>query len=253
MGNSTCGVALVTGAARRIGRTIALRLASEGFVVAVHYHASSGEAADLVAEITSHGGQATAFSADLASTTDVATLVPRVAKALGPLTLLVNNASLFERDTLATLTDASWDAHLTINLRAPVMLAQAFARQLPPGTKGNIVNLIDQKVLNLTPYYTSYTAAKAGLWALTQTLAQELAPRIRVNAIGPGPTLPNQTQSAADFARYAAAMPLGIGPSPEDIAATVSYILAMPALTGHMIPLDGGEHLGWATPRRTDA
>lgn len=250
MAEARPGVALITGAARRIGRAIALRLAADGFAVAVHYHASRAEAEELVAGIVARGGRAAAIAADLGRHDEVAALVPRAARALGPLTLLVNNASLFERDSLASLTKASWDSHLAVNLEAPVMLAQAFARDLPEGVPGNIVNLIDQKVLNLTPYYLSYTAAKAGLWALTRTLAQELAPRIRVNAIGPGPTLPNKTQSADEFAAYAASMPLGRGTTPEEIAAAVAYILATPSLTGHLIPLDGGEHLGWAHPRR---
>lgn len=241
--------ALVTGAARRIGRALALALAQDGYAVAVHYHRSAAEAAAVVAAIGSAGGRAVALDADLADAGAVAALVPRATEALGPLGLLVNNASLFERDVLATVTEASWRAHVAVNLRAPLFLTQAFARQLPEGGSGNVINLIDQKVLNLTPYYLSYTASKAALWALTQTLAQELAPRIRVNAIGPGPTLPNKTQTEAAFQRYAATMPMGHGATLDDVTRAARFILATPALTGHLIPLDGGEHLGWSTPR----
>jgi len=249
MVDATAPAALVTGAARRIGRGIARALAADGYAVAVHYHRSAAEAAAVVAEIEADGGRAVALGADLEDFDAAIGLVPRAVEALGALGLLVNNASLFERDRLDTVTAASWRAHIAVNLEAPVFLTQAFARQLPGGAAGNVINLIDQKVLNLTPFYLSYTAAKAALWALTQTLAQELAPRIRVNAIGPGPTLPNKTQTEATFARYAASMPLGRGATVEDIARAVRFILASPALTGHLVPLDGGEHLGWATPR----
>jgi len=241
--------ALVTGAARRIGRALALSLAGNGYAVAVHYNRSAAEAEAVVAEVRARGARAVALATDLADHAAVVRLVPAAAEALGPLDLLVNNASLFERDVLADVTEASWRAHLAVNLQAPVFLTQAFARQVPPGTAGNVVNLIDQKVLNLAPAYLSYTAAKAALWALTQTLALELAPAIRVNAIGPGPTLPNTTQTDEAFQRYAAAMPLGRGASPEDLARTLHYILETPSLTGHMIPVDGGEHLGWAMPK----
>lgn len=242
-------VALVTGAARRIGRALAHALAEDGYAVAAHFNRSADDAAALVASIQARGGRAVAFGADLADHDAVAGLVPRAVAALGPLTVLVNNASLFERDVLADVTEASWRAHLAVNLQAPVFLTQAFARQLPAGAAGNVINLIDQKVLNLSPAYLSYTAAKAALWALTQTLALELAPAIRVNAIGPGPTLPNKTQTDTDFARYAAAMPLGHGATPEDVARALRFLLATPSATGLLIPVDGGEHLGWATPR----
>jgi NAD(P)-dependent dehydrogenase (short-subunit alcohol dehydrogenase family) len=244
------GAALVTGAARRIGRVIARDLAAAGWPVAVHYHRSREDADSLVAEIAAAGGRAVALAADLAREAEVETLVPRAAAALGPLACLVNNASEFVMDKIDTVTRASWDVHIETNLRAPLVLSQAFARQLPAGSEGNIINLLDQRVLSLTPYFLSYTVAKAGLWTLTQTLALGLAPRIRVNGIGPGPTLPSPRQTEAQFAAQCAAMPLGRGTTPEEIAATVRFILAAPSLTGQIIALDGGQHLGWAVPAR---
>ena len=246
----TPGAALVTGAARRIGRAIARDLAAAGWAVAVHYHRSREDAEGLVGEIEAAGGRAVALAADLVHEPEVETLVPRAAAALGPLACLVNNASEFVMDKIDTVTRASWDAHIETNLRAPLVLSQAFARQLPPGGAGNIINLLDQRVLSLTPYFLSYTVAKSGLWTLTQTLALALAPRIRVNGIGPGPTLPSPRQTPAQFAAQCAAMPLGHGTTPEEIAAAVRFILAAPSLTGQIIALDGGQHLGWTVPAR---
>jgi NAD(P)-dependent dehydrogenase (short-subunit alcohol dehydrogenase family) len=171
--------------------------------------------------------------------------VPRAVAALGPLGCLVNNASSFENDAVATATRASWDEHIEVNLRAPLVLMQGFAAQLPEAASGAIINMLDQRVWSLTPYFVSYTVSKAGLWTLTQTMALALAPRIRVNGIGPGPTLPSPRQSEEQFARQCAAVPLRRGTSPEEIAAAVRFILAAPAMTGQMIALDGGQHLGW--------
>jgi NAD(P)-dependent dehydrogenase (short-subunit alcohol dehydrogenase family) len=165
-------------------------------------------------------------------------------------TCLVNNASAFEMDKVDTATRESWDRHIETGLRAPLVLSQAFAQQLPEEIDGNIINMLDQRVWKLTPYFLSYTVAKTGLWTLTQTLALALAPRIRVNGIGPGPTLPSERQSAEQFRLQQAAVPLKRGPALDEIAATVRYILATPSLTGQMIALDGGEHLGWAQPAR---
>jgi NAD(P)-dependent dehydrogenase (short-subunit alcohol dehydrogenase family) len=242
--------ALVTGAAKRIGRAIALDLARHGWAVAVHYHRSAAEAAELVREIEQAGGRAVALPADLAREAHTHALIARAAEALGPLTCLVNNASLFEMDRIETVTRASWDAHIETNLWAPLVLSQDLAGQLPTGSHGNIVNMLDQRVWNLTPYFLSYTVAKAGLWTLTRTLALALAPRIRVNGIGPGPTLPSPRQSAEQFAEQCRAMPLGRGTTLEEICAAVQYILNAPAMTGQMIALDGGQHLGWAQPSR---
>jgi NAD(P)-dependent dehydrogenase (short-subunit alcohol dehydrogenase family) len=237
--------ALVTGAARRIGRAIALALAVDGWAVAVHYHASQAPADALVAEIAHAGGQAVALAADLADEIAVAGLVPRAVAALGPLGCLVNNASFFENDTVATATRAGWDEHIEVNLRAPFVLMQEFAAQLPTAASGAIINMLDQRVWSLTPYFVSYTVSKAGLWTLTRTMALALAPRIRVNGIGPGPTLPSPRQSEEQFARQCASVPLRRGTSPEEIAAAIRFILAAPAMTGQMIALDGGQHLGW--------
>jgi NAD(P)-dependent dehydrogenase (short-subunit alcohol dehydrogenase family) len=242
------GAALVTGAAKRLGRATALALADDGYDVAVHYGSSKSDADAVVAAIAAKGRRAVALSADLSHETDTQKLVAAATKALGPLTCLVNNASLFERDEALTVTRASWDAHFETNLRAPFVLMQEFARQLPDTANGAIVNIVDERVWNLTPHFVSYTLSKAGLWTLTQVMAMALAPRIRVNAIGPGPTLPSPRQSAEQFAKQQASVPLQHGATPEEIAAAVRFILSSGAMTGQMIALDGGQHLGWAQP-----
>lgn len=238
--------ALVTGAGRRIGRAIALALGRDGWAVAVHYHRSRAEAEAVVGEIAAAGGRAVALGADLAREAEVERLVPRAAEALGPLGALVNNASVFEQDSALGATRASWDRHLEVNLRAPFVLMQHFARQLPPDAEGAVVNLLDERVWSLTPHFVSYTLSKAGLWSLTRSLALAFAPRIRVNGVGPGPTLPSPRQSEAQFRRQQEMMPLRRGTTPEEVAAAVRFILSAPAMTGQMIALDGGQHLGWA-------
>ena len=238
--------ALVTGGARRIGRALVLALAEAGFAVAVHHHRSGAEAEALVAEIGRAGGTAVALAADLADEAAVQSLLPQAAVALGPIGVLVNNASVFENDAVATVSSQGWDAHLAINLRAPFVLSQEFAARLPPDAGGVIINLLDERVWNLTPYFVSYTVSKAALWTLTRTMALALAPRIRVNGIGPGPTLPSPRQSAEQFLERCRSLPLRRGTSPDEIAAALRFILAAPAMTGQMIALDGGEHLGWA-------
>jgi NAD(P)-dependent dehydrogenase (short-subunit alcohol dehydrogenase family) len=245
---ATPGAVLVTGAARRIGRAIALDLARHGWRVAVHYGTSGAEAEEVVGEIRDAGGKAVALHADLVKESEVERLVPDAAAALGPLTCLVNNASTFVMDTADTVTRQSWDAHIEANLRAPFVLSQAFARQLPRDWHGNIVNLLDERVWKLTPYFISYTVSKMGLWTLTRTLALALAPRIRVNGIGPGPALPSPRQSDAQFAELCASMPLRHGTTPQEIAEAVRFILSAPAMTGQMIALDSGQHLSWHLP-----
>jgi NAD(P)-dependent dehydrogenase (short-subunit alcohol dehydrogenase family) len=240
--------ALVTGACKRIGSAIALALAEDGFDIAVHYGTSRAEADDVVAAIAAKGGRAVALAADLSDERATIDLHAAAIKALGPMTCLINNASVFERDEALTVTRASWDAHLETNLRAPFVLMQEFARNLPASATGVIVNLLDERVWNLTPHFVSYTLSKAGLWTLTQVMAMALAPRIRVNAIGPGPTLPSPRQSAAQFQRQGASVPLQRGATPEEIAAAVRFIVGAGAMTGQMIALDGGQHLGWAQP-----
>lgn len=241
------GAALVTGAALRIGREIALELAREGYSVALHYRGSDRAAASLVEEIGALGGQAVALQADLTREAEVAGLVGRAADGLGQtLTALINNASVFEKDDALTATRESWDLHMEANLRAPFVLMQHFARALPERAEGAIVNVLDQRVWSLTPHFVSYTLSKAGLWALTQSMALALAPRIRVNGIGPGPTLRNTRQAEADFEAQWRAVPLGRPTAPAEIAQAVLFLLRTPSVTGQMIALDGGEHLGWA-------
>jgi NAD(P)-dependent dehydrogenase (short-subunit alcohol dehydrogenase family) len=237
--------ALVTGGAKRLGRAIALALAEAGFSVAVHYNASAAEAARTADEIRVRGVQATVLGADLAVEAEVERLVPAAVAALGPLGVLVNNASTFERDDWFDATRASWDRHVEANLRAPFVLMLAFARALPEGAEGAIVNLLDQRVWSLTGNFLSYTVSKAGLWALTQTMALALAPRIRVNGIGPGPAAPSPRQSEQQFARQAAAVPLGRGTSPEEVGRLAVALLALPSVTGQMVAPDGGQHLQW--------
>ncbi len=241
------GAALVTGAGQRIGRAITRALADAGFAVAIHCRSAPGEARTLAAEIEARGGQSAVFVADLTEPAAITRLVADAAAALGPLTLLVNNAAIFESDDIRSLTRERWERQFAINLEAPVFLAQAFAAQAPAG-RSAIINLIDQRVLRTTPQFFSYTLAKAALATATRTLAQALAPRIRVNAVAPGPTLPSARQRAEDFARQTAALPLGRGPTPEEVAAAVVFLATAASVTGALIPVDGGQHLAWATP-----
>ena len=234
---------LITGAARRIGRAIALDMAASGWSVAIHYRRSKAEADALANQIAKAGGTACALAADLADCNALDDLVSRCTRELGAPRCLINNASEFQLDSVHTLDQATWDTHLDINLKAPVFLAQAVARNLPDGVDGNIINIIDQRVWKLTPDFFSYTISKAGLWTATRTLAQGLAPRIRVNAIGPGPVLRSVHQTDAGFAAEQRSTLLHTGPSPEEIAAAVRFILATPSMTGQMIALDGGQHL----------
>lgn len=237
--------ALVTGASHRIGQAIAHDLAKAGWGVAVHYNDSLGAAQSVVNEIKASGGRASAVQANLALEAETSQLIHHATAAIGPITCLVNNAARFEQDAADSVTRDSWDLHMETNLRAPFVLTQALAKALPADTTGTVINVIDERVWNLTPHFISYTLSKAGLWTLTQTLALALAPRIRVNAIGPGPTLPSPRQTDAQFARQSASTPLQRGTTPEEICRAVRFILDAPALTGQMIALDGGQHLGW--------
>ena len=245
---TTRGAALVTGAGRRIGRALALEAARAGFDVAVHYRTASGEAQAVADEIAALGRRAVILDAELTDEDQTAGLIDRAAQALGPITLLVNSASTFEDDRLATSGRANWDAHLDANLRAPIVLAQTFATALPSDQHGLIVNIVDQRVLRPNPQFFSYSLSKAGLWWATQTMAQDLAPRIRVNAIGPGPTLASVHQAPGEFEQEAAGTPLERTVSPDDIAAALRYLIDATSVTGQMIAVDAGQHLGWRTP-----
>ena len=249
---SAAAAVLVTGAAARIGRAIALDLGRRGWAVAVHYHRSAAAAAEVVAEIEAHGGAGVSLAADLGREEDRRSLIGRASDALGPLTCLINNASVFEHDSAASATEESWRRHLDTNAWAPLALTQRFFAQLPSVTTGNVINLLDQRVWNLTAEFVSYTVSKSALWTLTRTLALALAPRVRVNGVGPGPALPSARQSETDFAAQSAATPLGRGTSPDEICAAVRFILGAPAMTGQMIALDGGQHLMAPAPRVTE-
>jgi NAD(P)-dependent dehydrogenase (short-subunit alcohol dehydrogenase family) len=238
---------LVTGAAKRLGRAIALDLAANGWNVAIHYHGSETDADSAAQAVRAFGVDAVALKCDLSKEADTATLIARAAKELGPLTALINSASLFESDDWQSATRQSWDDHIETNLRAPLLLSQEFARQLPEGAKGAIVNIIDQRVLKPTPQFLSYSLSKAGLYWLTTTLAQGMGPRIRVNAVGPGPTMRNARQSEEDFARQREATILRRGADPADICAAIRYLLDADAVTGQMLAVDGGQHLIWQT------
>ncbi len=240
--------ALVTGGARRIGRHIVERLAREGYAVAIHCNRSTKEGEEVAARIRSEGGQAVVVRADLADHAAVEGIMDAAAAALGPLTLLVNNASIFEADELTSLSHDGWERHFSINLRAPAFLARDFACQLPDGAEGCIVNIVDQRVWKPTPQFFSYTLTKAALFAATRTMAQALAPRIRVNAVGPGPTLANERQAEEDFDRQSRAVPLGHGGTLDEIAEAVLYLAQARSVTGQMIAVDGGQHLAWETP-----
>lgn len=250
--------ALITGGAQRLGAAMSRYLAARGFAVAIHYNTSSAEADALVAELTAAGGHAVALGADLLDEEATQSLVARATEALGqPLTCLINNASIFEYDTIHSATRESWDRHIGSNLRAPYVLTQAFACQAPkpladadgePAARALIINMVDQRVRKLTPEFSTYTIAKMGLWALTQTAAQGLAPGIRVNAIGPGPTLQGARQSKSHFARQRENTVLERGANPGDITAALGYFLDAPAVTGQLLCVDGGQHLAWQTP-----
>jgi NAD(P)-dependent dehydrogenase (short-subunit alcohol dehydrogenase family) len=239
--------ALVTGAARRIGRVIALELSRAGYAVAIHARASAREADALAEEIKHAGGRAVALRADLADHAEVARLVPAAVAVLGPLTLLVNCAATFEPDAIGTLDAQRFDRQFAVNLRAPLFLSEAFAAQAEADAGASIINILDQRVFKLTPHFVSYTLAKSALHAATRMLAQALAPTVRVNAVAPGPTMQSARQQADDFARQASSVPLGRGSDPREIAAAVIYLAGAGSVTGVTLAVDGGQHLAWQT------
>ncbi|MEX1034912.1 MAG: SDR family oxidoreductase [Sneathiella sp.] len=234
---------LITGASRRIGRAIALAFAANGWGIALHYHQSKADAETLKEELIKIGANICLIKADLSDASVVAGIIPQAADGLGALSCLVNNAAIFEKDTISDATTESFHRHLNTNLLAPMLLTQSFAEQLPEGEQGNIINIADQRVFNLRPEFTTYTLSKVGLWTLTQTTAMALAPHIRVNAIGPGPTLANTRQTAAQFKQQQQSVPLGYGPAPEEIAEAILFIVKAKSMTGEFISLDGGQHL----------
>lgn len=250
--------ALVTGAGKRLGRAMAVELARHGHDVAVHYNGSQAGAEETAAEIRALGRRAELVQADLLDMDATAALVGDAATALGgPLTVLVNNASIFEYDSIESLSQDSWTRNVGSNLQAPVFLTQAFAAQVPdaatdersePLARGLVVNMLDQRVRKLTPHFVTYTIAKMGLWAFTQTSARALAPRVRVNAIGPGPTLQGEGQSDEGYANQRENTVLQRGSNPEDITGALVYFLNAPAVTGQLLCTDGGQHLAWQTP-----
>jgi len=246
---SSKGAVLVTGAARRIGRAMVIALAEDGYDVAIHYQTSREEANATAAAARQSGVKAEICAADLLDRDAVEGLVETASSALGqPLTTLINNASIFDYDTIATATPASWDRHFKSNLEAPFFLSQSFADQLPDGKEGSIINMIDQRVRKLTPEFMSYTLAKSALWTFTQTAAQALAPQIRVNGIAPGPTMRGARQTEEHFRKQRAATLLGEGSSADGIVAAMRFILAAREVTGQLLCVDGGQHLGWKTP-----
>jgi NAD(P)-dependent dehydrogenase (short-subunit alcohol dehydrogenase family) len=240
--------ALITGGARRIGKAIASDLSAAGFAVAIHYHGSDAEARELVKDLKDKGGKVAMVHADLTDIATVDKLLSDAASALGPIGLLVNNASVFEPDELGDFTWEDWDRHFAVHLKTPVELSRRFAEALPQSADGLVVNMIDQRVWKLSPRTFSYTLSKSALWTATRTMAQALAPRIRVNAIGPGPTLQGERQSKADFDAQVAAVLLKKGPELSEFGATIRYLWDTPSITGQMIALDGGQHLAWRTP-----
>jgi NAD(P)-dependent dehydrogenase (short-subunit alcohol dehydrogenase family) len=242
------GGALVTGAGLRIGRALALAAAGAGYDVVIHHRSHHAEAENAAEAVRALGRKAVAIAADLADPDTPERLVAEGAAAIGPLSLLVNNASLFVDDRIGAMDRPGWDAQMAVNLAAPVFLAQAFARQAAAGRDNLIVNLTDQRVWKPNPQFFSYTVSKAALWNVTRTLAQALAPHVRVNAIGPGPTLPSVYQTPERFAAEAEATPLGRRAEVADIAAALLYLIDARAVTGQMIAVDGGQHLGWKTP-----
>ncbi|MGF1651451.1 MAG: SDR family oxidoreductase [Hyphomicrobiaceae bacterium] len=236
---------LVTGGAKRIGRSIALALAARGWAVALHYRSSRAEAEDTARIIAANGGIATLVQGDLSDLASYPTMIETCRQELGTLTALINNASEFEFDTITTMTESDWARHMDVNLRAPVFLSQAFAAAIPAAEVGSIINIVDQRAWRLTPEFFSYTLSKVALWDATRMLAQALAPKVRVNAVGPGPVLRSVHQTAAEFEAEAASTLLKRPTSPDEIAQAVAFILDAPAMTGQMIALDSGQHLAW--------
>ncbi|PPR76806.1 MAG: 3-oxoacyl-[acyl-carrier-protein] reductase FabG [Alphaproteobacteria bacterium MarineAlpha2_Bin1] len=236
---------LITGGAKRIGKAIALDFAEKKWNVAIHYNKSTDEAEDLAKKINKKGVSALVFQADLSIGDQSEELMKNVVSKMGNINCLINNASIFERDEVKDVNLELWDNHINSNLRAPVLLTKYFDKQLPKNFDGNIINIVDQRVWNLTPHFISYTLSKTGLWNFTQISALALAPRIRVNAVGPGPILPSSRQSLEEFKKQSMSTPMGKASTVEEISKAIQFILSAEGMTGQMIALDGGAHLSW--------
>ena len=248
MAKTPLKTALITGAGKRIGKAIATDLSEHGFSVVIHAHGSMNDADQLAAELNRKGGNAVAIQADLTDFADTSSLVCKAYQHVGPIGLLVNNASIFKNDSIEHFEEDVWDQHFSMHVRAPSILTKDFAKQLPGQNSGLVVNVIDQRVWAPNPRFYSYTLSKAALWMATQTQAQALAPAIRVNALGPGPTLPNERQDPRDFQAQIDGLILRQGPKLEEFGRTIRFLFDTPSITGQMIALDGGQHLGWETP-----
>lgn len=245
--------ALITGAGQRLGQAMATVLGAQGYAVAVHYNSSSKGAEETARMVAESGGRAVVVQADLGNEAQTSRLVANAKDALGETVgVLINNASTFEDDSALDHTRESWDHHMNINLRAPILLSQKFAQHLEGIQRGVIINMIDQRVWKLNPNFFTYTLSKSALWSATKTLAQALAPNIRVNGIGPGPTMQNARQSAEDFQQQVKATLTERGSSPEEIARAMMFLIEADAVTGQMIAVDGGQHLIWQTPDVVD-
>lgn len=240
--------ALVTGGSARVGRAICEGLADAGYAIAVHYNSSATQANELVEALQGRSIEAVAVQADLSNTKDTSSLIDLATDALGPIGVLVNNASLFEEDSFDIPDEELWDKHFAVHVKAPALLTSALAAQVGEGQQGLVVNIIDERVWKLTPNFASYTLSKSALWTATQTMAQNYAPHVRVNAIGPGPTLPSVRQTQSDFEDQLRTLPLQTAPNLADFAKTILYFADMKSVTGQMIALDGGQHIGWQTP-----
>lgn len=247
--NPSRSVALVTGASDRVGAAIAQTLARHGHAIVIHYRSDPDGAKAVQKSIEDNGGEAAILQADLADRPQRAKIIEQAAACFGPLTVLINNASVFDPDSIYDIDEAIWDQHFAVHAEAPIFIARDFAAQLPAAVDGNIVNIIDERVLHTSPAYFSYTLSKSVLWTATRTLAQSLAPNIRVNAIGPGPVLPHSRQSQADFERAVQALPLQRNAGPQAIADGIVMLLNTPSMTGQMLALDGGQHLEYPARR----
>lgn len=243
MNSASPKIALITGAARRLGRAIALGMATDGWDIIVHYRSSRTEAQDTASDIEQLGRRAALLDGDLADESVSKDLLCRANNLLGPVSCVVNNASLFEFDDAASFGSATLNAHMQANLAAPILLAQSLHALTPAGQQSVVINLLDQKLFNLNPDFLSYTLSKAGLHTATTVLAQALAPKVRVVGVAPGLTMVSGDQSEAGFSNAHQRTPLGKSSTPEDIAGAVCYLARAQAITGTVLLVDGGQHL----------